>query len=198
MERQSKKASRRKRDEAFEAWRADEEKKEPSIKWQYSMAKKLLYKDLRAGKVPLEALDAHNKSTMPLKVIYKMREEYRLYHYSKFSGRLSTLRATVKSANSRAQSDLQAFEVFKANHPPSAYTSKGYEQWQGSSAQEQLLEDLEKKLHITMGKKSLWGYRPVHYENYELDLFRDKMNQEIRTAKYLYTLKVKGKQHKSS
>ena len=70
MERQSKKASRPKRDEAFEAWRADETKKEPSIKWQYSMAKKLLYKDLRAGKVPLEELDAHNKSTMPLKKIY--------------------------------------------------------------------------------------------------------------------------------
>ena len=183
MERQSKKASRKTRDPAFEAWRADETKKEPTIKWQYSVAKKLLYKDLRAGKVPLEATDEHNKSTMPLKVIYMMREEYRLYHYSMFSGRLSSLRATVKSAENRALADLQAYKVFKANHPPSAYASRGYEQWQGSSAQEQLLEDLEKKLHITMGKKSLWGYRPVYYENYELDIFRDKMNQEIRTGK---------------
>jgi hypothetical protein len=38
----------------------------------------------------------------------------------------------------------------------------------------------------------------VYYENIPLKPFRDKIRQLIRTEKYLYTLKVKDKQHKAS
>jgi hypothetical protein len=40
--------------------------------------------------------------------------------------------------------------------------------------------------------------RPVYYKDFLLKEFRDKIAQKIRTDKYMYTLKVKGKLHKSS
>ena len=54
-------------------------------------------------------------------------------------------------------------------------------------------EDLEAKVHETMSIFELYGSRPEYYQNFPLDAFRDKVNQEIRTSKYLYTLKVRGK-----
>jgi hypothetical protein len=71
-------------------------------------------------------------------------------------------------------------------------------QWQGSDAQELLQQDMEKGVHKKMGKKDLWGSRKEYYENFPLDIFRSKVYQETRTAKYVYTLNIKGKQHKAS
>jgi hypothetical protein len=64
---------------------------------------------------------------------------------------------------------------------------------QYSEAQELVKEDLEAGLHKTMSRMDLYGSRPEYYEHFPLDAFRDKVNQEIRTAKYLYTLKIRGK-----
>jgi hypothetical protein len=94
--------------------------------------------------------------------------------------------------------DQEAFDNFVANHPPSLYSRMGYLQWQGSDAKKQLKKDIVAGLREDMGKKELRGSRLVYYENIPLKPFRDKIRQLIRTEKYLYTLKVKGKQHKAS
>jgi hypothetical protein len=52
--------------------KSKEEHEEPDILWRDSDANKLLYKDLRRGKVPAKAKDQHNKSTMELKNIYML------------------------------------------------------------------------------------------------------------------------------
>ena len=84
------------------------------------------------------------------------------------------------------------------NNPVSTASHKGYAEWQDDIAQGILLEDIESNLHITMGTAGLYRLRPEYYEEYPLDVFRDKLKQELRTAKYLHTLRVKGKNHKSS
>ena len=173
--------------------------KEPKITWKKSDAKWLLYKDVMDGLVPLEATNQDNgQSTMQLREIYIMRPEYSNYLYEKFSSRLSSLRKTIKVANTRANDDEEAFKNYKQNHEPSEFLHKGYIQWQGSEAQELLGEDMEAGLHKRLGKKELWGSRPEYYESFPLTAFRDKIYQEIRTAKYLHTCLVKGKLHKSS
>lgn len=167
--------------------------KEPKIKWKKSKAKSLLYKDIKEGRVPLEAKDENGKTQMDLKDIYAMHPEYKEYDYSKFSSRVSSLRKTIKELKDRAAVDLELFNNFKANHPPSLFSHKGYEQWQGSRAQIRLLKDIEAKKHITLGKKELWSSHEDYYENFPLHVFRDKLYQEIRTAKYLHTIDVKGR-----
>ena len=174
--------------------------KEPKVAWAKSKARSLLYDDLVAGLVPLESKDETGRKTTPsLRDIYDMHAEFALYHYSKFSSRLSSLRSIVKERKSRAEIDQQLFEAFISNHPASANSHKGYIQWQGSEAQKLARQDIAEDRHKTpMGKKGLYNSRAEYYENFPLKVFRDKLNQEIKTAKYLYTLKAKGKHHKAS
>jgi hypothetical protein len=120
------------------------------------------------------------------------------YLYAKFSSRLSSLQMTMKDANDHADQDQQAFDNFKANHTPLHFTHKGYIQWQKSEAQERLLEDIKAGFLESKGKKELYESRPEYYENFPLDTFRDKIAQEVQTAMYLHTLRVKGKSHKAS
>ena len=181
-----------KKDAKKEKW------KEPKIKWEFSGAKKLLYADIMAGRVPLKATDANNKSTMQLKDIYKMHPEFSEYHYSKFSSRVSSIRFTIRARNKRADEDQQHFAECIKNHPASSFSHKGFIQWQGSEAQEQAQKDIEANLHENMKKQDLWELRPEYYENFPLKDFRDKIRQEVRTAKYLHDIKVNGKRHKAS
>jgi hypothetical protein len=174
-------------------------KKEPKIIWRKSKAKQLLYQDMRDGRVTLDKDDlGEDGEKMKLRDIYTLRPEFAEYHYEYFSARVSLLRKTINDANSRAEQDQEAFDNFKARHPPSLLSHKGYIQWQGSDAQQQVLEDIEDGLHESMAKVALWELRSVYYENFPLKVFRDKLNQEIRSAKYLHTLRVRGKLHKAS
>ena len=145
------------------------------------------------GRVPKEATDSSGKSTMKLEDIYLSRPEFSKYKYSMFSSRLSSLRKTVKVTEHRAALDQAAFDNYIQNHEPSLLTRHGYSQWQGSEAQRLLKIDLKNKVHEIMTKKELHESREEYFENYPLNVFRDKVWQEIRTAKYLHTIKVKGK-----
>ena len=172
----------------------EEDWEEPKIKWKRSKAKALLEKDILEGRVPREAKDEKGRSTRKLRDIYDSRPEFAEYHYSKFSSRLSGLRKTVTESLNRAVIDQDAFNNYTQNHPAKAlFSHKGYIQWQGSEAQALCVQDLEANRHKTMSRNDLYGSRAEYYENFPLDVFRFKLNQEIRTAKYLHTLEVKGK-----
>lgn len=73
---------------------------EPEITWAKSKAKKMLYQDIMDGIIPLEARgeDKYGEE-MGLKDIYLSRPEFALYSYKKFSGRISSLRNTIKERN---------------------------------------------------------------------------------------------------
>jgi len=175
-----------------EAKRKEKEGAEPKVKWKKSIAKQMLYKDIREGRVPLESKDADGKATMNLKDIYEMHPEYAEYHYDKFSSRLSSLRKTIKDCNHRAGLDQEAFDNYKKNHPnASFYSHKGYIQWQNSAAQAQAQIDIAAGLQ--RHGEDLWSSNSVYYKNFPLDVWRDKMAQEVRTKKYLHTLEVKGR-----
>jgi hypothetical protein len=172
--------------------------KEPKIKWLKCKARELLYKDIYEGRVPSVAKDANKQSTMPLRDIYLMHSEYADYDYEKFSGRLSSLRKIVNENNRRAEADQAAFDQYKNNHQASLFSHKGYIQWQGSDAQNSLLQDLEEGVHLVKTKRQLWLSRSEYHDEFPLGAFRDYIYQELRTHKYLRTLHVKGKTHKAS
>jgi hypothetical protein len=159
------------------------------------MGSTLLYNAIKEGIVPLEAKDSSNKSTMPLKDIYNLHPtEFSKYHYSKFSSRLSSLRKTIKECNGRAVLDQEAFDDFIARHPVSLYSHKGYIQWQGSDAQEKFNKLMEEgKLPIGFDKEKVYSTYGVFFTNFTLPVFREKVYQELGTAKYLHTLEIRGK-----
>jgi hypothetical protein len=94
--------------------------------------------------------------------------------------------------------DIEAFDNYRRNHQPSLFSHHGYPEWQGSEAQKLLKIDLEAKKQDTMSKMDLWDSKPEFYEHFPLKVFRDKINQETRTAKYLHTIKERGKLHVAS
>lgn len=176
------------------AGKKKKEPEEPDIKWEDSKAKALLRKDIIDGIVPLEAKDDHNKSTMPLWDIYHSRIEFAEYKYEKFSGRLSSLRNTLANEFDRAALDQASFDNYKKNHPVvTGFSRLGLIEWQGSESQRLCLLDIEAGKHLNMSRVDLYGDRPEYYDEFPLEVFRDKLDQELRTAKYLHTLKVKGK-----
>jgi hypothetical protein len=171
---------------------------EPSIPWKKSKARRLLYEDIMASVIPLEAKGVDGNTTMELKVIYEMRPEYSEYIYEKFSERLSSVRSTIKDHDVRAEEDERHILAYARNHPASSFSHKGYIQWEGSEAKELLKKDLKAKLHETLGKEELYHKRCEYYKNFSYETFRKKIYQEVRTAKYLHTCKVLGKLHRAS
>ena len=168
---------------------------EPKIKWSKSTARRLLYRDVKEGMVSLEQLDDPS-----IDQIYIMHPQYAEYSHAKFPGRLKSIQNTITKLNSRAEDDQKSFDLFVKNNEISYHNSKGFIQWQGSEAQSLLLEDINDGTFKTYGsnKKDFYGSRPEYYNNFILKDFRDKIKQEISTAKYLHTIETKGKMHKSS
>jgi hypothetical protein len=165
---------------------------EPKVKWEKSHAKKILYNMIMEGSIPDEDDESED-----LERIYIMHEEFSKYDYFKFKDRLSRLRKKIQDLNRRADDDWEAYQVYISNHKPAIFSSKGYIQWQGSTAQEMLWEDMEAGKHKTMTPKELWLSREdVYVKEFPLDAFRSKLQQEIRTAKYLHTLEVREKAKK--
>ena len=167
---------------------------EPTTKWRKSKAKELLYDDLVEEKIPLIKEEGED-----VQQYYLTREEFQKYDPDRFEERLDSLRATINFRYERARVDMDAYQQFKAHHPPSLYSKKGYIQWKGSDAHRLLTEDLCIHGYLeTMSAQELYNTRPEYYENFDSDVFYDKVQQEIKTEKYLQTLKAKGKTHKSS
>lgn len=171
----------------------DDQFKEPKIKWRKSKAKKILYGMLLDGIVPMEEKDDNGNQTMPLNDIYHLDPEFAKYRYDKFRSRLNGIRDRIKDMDNRAASDEAAYENYKQNHQPSLFSHKGYIQYQGSTAQELLLMDLDDFIADgTMKPKDLWASRQEYMDQFPLHAFRDKIYQEIRTSKYVQTMRARS------
>ena len=168
------------------------------VKWQNSNARELLYQDILNGIIPLDARDEEGHETMTLQDIYATRIEYAAYDFDKFASRLDYLRTIIKKAESRAERDSEAFSRFVASQPVSHFSHKGYIQWQGSDAQALALVDIENEVHKHSGYKVMYLSRPEFCEQFPFRAFSEKIRQEIKTAKYMHTLRTKGKLHQSS
>ena len=168
-------------------------KQEPLLKWnEWHPARNLLFSELEAGLIPLDI-----KQMGPDEVWekYSNTAEFKLRGMKfgdTFKRRLAALRTLVNRDKKRAGEDLQ--ELLKAiqNHPPPINNHRGEPQWNGSRAQELLKEDVEAGEHTRKLPMELWGKRP-EYKPYK-KIFKDKIYQEVKTRKYLHTLKHDAEQ----
>ena len=129
-----------------------------------------------------------------------MHPEYALWDFDAFPCQLAGIRKIIKNRNARAEDDQAAFDKFVKNNEISIFSHQGFIQWQGSDAQKLLKKDikngvLEKytKDKYKHPKMEYWLSRPEFYDKFPLNVFHDKIQQEILTGKYWHTMKVKGK-----
>lgn len=170
-------------------------KKEKTTWNESHPARKLLLDEIRAGRIPLSA-----KAMGPAEVYYEYSgtTEFKMKgmdYGSKFKSRLKGLRKQVKEDRSRARADNAALKAALKNYPVSSHDHRGRPQWNGSVAQALLEFD------ISIGKhknKSPLQFRSERGEIYKRALspksFRWKVQQIVRTQKYLYTLKHDAEQ----
>lgn len=168
---------------------------EPDTPWAKSTARKILYRDLRDGKVPLKARDPNNR--MRLRDIYDMHAEYKLWNYNKFSSRVSSARRTIGTLLSRKSEDQAAFDNFLSRNPVSMYSHKGYQQWKGSSAYRLCIKHIKEGAHTTKSYRTIYGENRQYYENFPFKAFKDHYRSEIRTSKFVAYRKEFGETHPS-
>lgn len=154
------------------------------ISWEESHARKLLYCDLSDGTVPLEGGDTDE--------IYAMRPDYAKYDKSMFPERLESLRDIVRKAKKRKHDDKKAFEAFKTNpkNQVSHQTYAGLPQWKSSKSRRCALIDLKNGVLESMGFKEMYKLHPETMEEFPFEYWKERVKQEIGTAKYLHTLKI--------
>lgn len=105
-----------------------------------------------------------------------------------FTSRLLGLRFQVKRDKGRAIDDEKALKVALQNHPPPCNNHRGEPQWNGSEAQLLLKEAMDLGKHLAMRPSDLRMTKP-QFQAFSKDTFRWKVRQELRTKKYLHTLK---------
>ncbi len=146
------------------------------MKWKDSQARRLLYNDVQEGLIPLDAKYDDGTPTMTLQEIYISRADFAAYDYNKFSSRLATIRGRIKHFKERAGADLEAFELFVANHAISHYDDrKGYVQWQGSKSQELAKADSIQAGLLSQGFRTLYNSQEEYFMEYGFKEFSDKI-----------------------
>jgi len=172
------------------------------IKWADSEARSLLYDDILNGVVPLYKYHPGTKKepTEPDEEgIYVSRPQYAAFDKEKFAARLAAIRKKIQDADSRADKDEKAFNLFRKNHNVSMFSHKGYIQWQGSQAQTYALADIRDGVHKQKGGyRKMYNSRSEYYTNFDFPIFSQKVRQEIKTGKWHHTLKVRGQHRKAS
>lgn len=169
----------------------DGKEKEPKIKWRHSRARALLYNDIEKGIIEF---DDDGEPEISLKEIYAMRPEYCDYFYSNFDRRLKSLRGIFEKQINRAEDDVAALENYMNNHTVSLVTWKGLIQWQGSEAQEYVIQAIEEGIHKEIGYRALYDKRKEYFEYFDYPTFKDKVRQEVKTKKALHTKEVRAMQ----
>lgn len=164
---------------------------EPKTKWRHSRARAILYDDIEKRIVQF---DEEGEPLDSLEEIYAMHPEYSEYLFVNFERRLRALREIFEALISRADEDIEALENYMANHEVAEVTWKGMIQWQGSEAQEYVLQDVEDEVHKRIGYKAMYEKRSEYFKYFDYKTFKQKVRQEIRTKKYYQTLEVRNMQ----
>ena len=162
-----------------------EEAEKKKVVWRTSEAKKLLLKDLRHRRVPLDA------EKMPPKVVYQSREEFQKVDEARFFKNLARYRKEFREKKGFANDDSAALAHDRRIFPKPTVNHRGEPTWEDSPAQQWLFRDMDNGLHLTMKPKELYESRPVYYKNYYLSTFRGHIDQEKRSRRFQHYVKVK-------
>lgn len=170
----------------------DRETEDTKLPWNEDHpARILLFKELADGRIPLDP-----KSMGPAEVYYTYSGtlEFQMKGMSygdTFRRRLRELRKQIRRDKSRASTDKKALKKALKLHPVSHLNACGKPHWNGSVAQALLEYDMSKGKHIGIEPHKFRNQRE-QYKALSVDDFRWKVQQQIRTKKYLYTLKYRA------
>jgi len=163
-------------------------KREGWIDWTNSEAKKVLLEHLFNKKI---SLDEQEMPTEELwEFVYKGSPAFKHVVYSQFKERLKDHRKQVGSQMGRTSTAAIALANFRKLNPKKKYDAKGRPLWDGHPAQVLLKEDVKNKRHKGV-RPSAFRLTRKEYQEFELDVFRNHIYQEIRLRRFYNYLRFK-------
>lgn len=146
---------------------AKTKKVKPLTPWE--IAKPLLEQDYLAGEIT---------DDMPPRFVVLKRDEFKEVKYENFTRNFNEMKKRIRKHKARSMRDNVAF-----THDTSIYelAKDKASCWDGSDAQLLLMVDVKCNMHKFMKPKQLWQFRP-EYKVFSLDVFRDHIYQESRSA----------------
>lgn len=162
---------------------------EKELPWdQHHPARKLLLSEIEANRIPA-SLDEMGPAEVYCRYHETLEFQIKGMEYgNKFTGRLRSLRKSVLKDQKRSKVDLKALKIGMKLNPLPPLNHRGQRHWNGSVAQALLQHDMSLGKHKSMTPSKLRMDRVEYQAQTSIDQFRWKVQQEIRTQKYLYTL----------
>lgn len=175
--------------------RAKKKTKDGWVDWINHPAREILMEDIEPNGwlYTVDYDDAEDDSiARDIYDIYRSRHnEFKVVPFDQFEARYKD--ATKAAARRRARSAQE--EEWLAHdrllHPRQSHNHRGEPVFDMDiEAKEQLREDIKNKAHLDLTLMELWELRDV-YSKYKLDIFRQRIYQEICRIKYLNYLEKK-------
>ena len=124
--------------------------------------------------------------------IYKHRDPcFRDVPFDQFSVRYSEATKAAAKRRERSAQEAAWLEHDRRLHPRQTHNGRGEPVFDMDEAKTYLRADIKAKLHKQMTPEELWESRPEVYKKFKLDIFRQRIYQEIRRNKYLNYLEKK-------
>jgi hypothetical protein len=163
-----------------------------NIDWIHSEAKKVILADLTDGHL---SLDENVVSAENAFRVYKASrpEAFADVGFDQFKQRLKDHRKQVKKLHEASQFDEAAFQHDRLLvQPRGTHNHRNEPIFDRSPAKELLRQDVKDRQHDEMSPMDLWHSRP-EYRVFALNIFRQRIYQEVRLQKYWNHLEDKRK-----
>ena len=125
-------------------------------------------------------------------IYQSQHDEFKNVSFEQFEKRFDE--AIKKAAKRRARSaeEEEFLRHDRLLHPRQSHNHRGEPVFDMDiDAKEQLQYDIEIGLHKQLKPEELWEFRPAIYKKYKLELFRPRIYQAIRKAKFINWLEKK-------
>jgi hypothetical protein len=163
-----------------------------NIDWAKSLAKKIVMADLADGRLSLEENVVSAEKAFQ---VYKACRPaaFADVGFNQFKLRLKDHRRQVKKTVEASQWEEAAFQLDQLSlEHPGTHNDRGEPIFDRSPAKKLLRQDVKDGRHDEMSPKDLWCSRP-QYMVFALDIFRQRIYQQVRLQKYLNYLDDKRK-----
>jgi ribosomal protein S21 len=151
------------------------------INWRNSQAKMIIMSDLEDGWLPMDDTKVSAEDAWK---VYANLPEFHGICFKQFKERLADHRRAVEQKNMESIQEEDAFQHDCLLHPrDETHDRRGKLIFDRSPAKDLLRQDIKDGAYPRLSPMQLWNTRP-EYKLFELKVFKERIYQEIRLAKF--------------
>lgn len=156
--------------------------------WKNSPAKEVLEDDFQSGMLPLENTEMTARQAWDL--VYSHLIEFHGVSYDQYYQNFQAIRKRTKKQRANSGWMVSALQHDRQLHPRKTKNACGKPVFDKTKAKEFLKQDVKDGKHKRMKPRQLQKTRKV-YMIFRLDIFRQRIYQEVRAQKFNFYLELK-------